>query len=150
MCDTIGAFSKWPPRDSEWAYGIIPPGKRDETSCGPRFRLKLIAIVRQAIRNGWDDWAPDVEVEVSLEEAWFLDAVLSQFPTRRYFISNTPTAQSLATLQTKVWDLLIAEYADELPAHLLPDTSYDASASVLAEVEQFLQSVHDPVQEDDE
>lgn len=106
LVDTIGALSQWPPEGCEWALRDVPTDLRDDESCGPMFRLRLI----QAHITGARSFA------LSVQELWLLEAVLAQFNTRVALTTYRGSGQPLLSLQHKVWCALLDVCRDVLPA----------------------------------
>ncbi len=134
LTDSVGQFSQWPPKGTG-AASAIPEDRRTDNSLGPLFRLKLLAALRKGMRSV--DAPADIDVAVSLEELWFLEAFLSQHPVRIIRIAENDYLISLAI---KVWDVLIDEYRSELPENLLSKPADYTGSNAVDEVERFLRT----------
>lgn len=147
LVDMVGPLAELPQN-----YAPVLLGRRTDDPCGPMFRLKLVAGLRQAMRSNpgkdiWDWTGPSTSLEVSLEELWLLEALLAQYPVRRIALAD---GGFLVSLSIKVWDLLLDEYKDDIPENLRSSPA-DYSAGALDEVARLLRSTanHDSEDEHD-
>ena len=130
LVETVPALTHWPPDGCEDAMDGVPAHLRDEGSCGPLFRLRLIALYRVYEETG----RLDLPLALSLEELWLLDSICAVFGPAQYFKLSADTEDRLITLQNKIWDQLFEVYRglDLLPA-AEPSSLFDSITELLRE-----------------
>ena len=137
LVDVVSAQHYWPPVGSPAAaqmYMTIPAEHRGgEGAGGPALRIRLIAALRQfeQVNAEYPGRLHALPFDLDLQEAWLIDGLLWNIAD--LYTAKFRDSQLAITLARRVWDVLIAGHASQLPSKEAPNATGDNDPRIPAD-----------------